>query len=115
MTFLGDNFRERAEKQTAAAKEFFEAPDFKSNPKAQTSAVICKVTANMLHVMGEMVDYLRGSEALDASAVRRKQIADRMAGFRDAYTAGVSSGDFTNFDRLTDDLVAIIGGSNGES
>lgn len=110
MTLLGDDFRKRAESNNAEAKQFFESPEFATSPKIQASAVISKVTANTLYLLGEVVDYLRGSDAVDASAERRARYAERNEAIRKAYLAGVQSGDFTNFDQLVSDFAASVGG-----
>jgi len=113
MTLLGDDFRKRAEKNNAEAATFFDAADFKANPKTQTAAVISKITANMLYLLGETVDYLRESETIDASGERRKRLADRNDAIRKAYTAGVAGGDFTNYDQLVKEFVESAG-TNGD-
>lgn len=100
MTMLGDDFRRRAEKNNATAEELFASAKFASSPKVQASAVIAKVTANFLYIQGELVDYLRMSDATDAASARRMKYAEQNEAMRNAYVAGVESGDFTEYDRL---------------
>jgi hypothetical protein len=108
MTMLGDDFRHRAEENNKTANDLFGAADFATNAKTQTAAVIAKVTANFLYVAGEMVDYLRLSEAGDASSVRRREYAERSEKIRNAYMVGMSSGDFSTYDRLLDEFAAAL-------
>jgi len=113
MSGLGDDFRKRAAENNATAEKLFSAAEFATDRKAQAAAVIAKVTANMLSIMGELVDYLRESETVEDSALRRKRIADRADAIRKAFVAGATSGDFTNYDRLVDEFAESLGG--GES
>ena len=115
MTLLGDDFRKRAAENNKQAAAFFDSADFKSNPTIQATAVISKVTANTLYLLGELVDYLRTSEAGDATSDRRKQYAERNDAIRKAYAAGMKSGDYTNFDQLIAEFGAgLTGGGEGE-
>jgi hypothetical protein len=108
MTLLGDDFRRRSEENSQTAADLFGAADFAANPKTQTAAVIAKVTANLLYIAGEMVDYLRMSEVGDASSVRRREHAERSDRLRKAYMAGMTSGDFADYDRLLDEFAAAL-------
>ena len=112
MSHLGNDFRRRAEEHNAQAETLFSAGDFDVNRKTQAAAVIAKTTANMLYLLGELVDYLRESETIDDADARRKQIADRNNAIREAYTAGMTSGDFTNFDQLVETFGSLATGNN---
>ena len=114
MSGLGDDFRKRAEENNAVAEHLFSSAGFVTDRKIQATAMIAKVTANMLSLLGELVDYLRESEVVDDNAARRKRIADRAEAIRKAFVAGAVSGDYTNYDRLVDDFAKCLGGDGDD-
>ena len=102
---LAADFTRRAEEQTGVARKFFDAEDFGINPQTQALFVVGKVTANVLHVMADLVAYLKGTADMDEVAVRRKEITERANGIRHAAAAG----DWDAFDKIVEEL---IGGGN---
>ena len=115
MSFLGDDFRRRAEEYNAEAAKLFASPEFPSSPKVQVSTTVAKVTANVLHLLGETVDFLRASDTTDASYERRKVLAERNEALRKAFMAATTTGDYTRYDELVKEFVdAASGNGSGE-
>ncbi|MEE9597222.1 MAG: hypothetical protein V3V96_10645 [Acidiferrobacterales bacterium] len=113
MSGLGDNFRERAEKQNATAAELFGSREHDTDRKVQGSAIIAKVTANMLLLLGEVVDYLRLSVEVDDATTRRRAQSERLDAIRKAAAAAAATGDYTNYDRLVAEFGRTIGSQPG--
>lgn len=113
MSGLGDDFRKRAEKQKATAVELFGSREHDTNRRVQGSAIIAKVTANMLSLLGELVDYLRLSEEVDDATARRRAQSERLDAIRKAAVAGAATGDYTNYDRLIAEFGRTIGSRSG--
>lgn len=107
MGVFGDALRERCEKQEEAAKTLFESKRFDQEPKTQALAIVAKVTANLLYVLADTVDYLRASESMDEDAKRREAYMERNNAIRNAATLGAASGDWSNFDRLVREFGAV--------
>jgi hypothetical protein len=100
MSALGDSFRERAGEQHAAALAILETATFPTDPKAQVTFVVGKVTANVLQLLGETVDVLEGTATLDNLSARRAKILEKTNGIRDA----AATGEWDEFDRLVREL-----------
>lgn len=96
MLSLGDDFRSRSTEQLEAAITLFESPDFAVDPTKQMGFVVAKVTANMLQVLSEVVDYLHGTDKMNAGDERRAKLMEKSNAIR---TAG-ASGNWDEFDRL---------------
>lgn len=96
MPTLGDDFRKRSAEQHEAAINLLESDTFAVDAKEQSMFVVGKVTANLLQVMGEVVDYLHGMDTLDAAAVERDRILEKTNGIRNAAAAG----EWGEFDKL---------------
>jgi hypothetical protein len=113
---LGDDFRKRAAAKNEEAAKFLKSQEFQTNRVVQASAVVTKVTANMLSLLAEVVDYLRGEDAIDASAEKRQARTERFHGLRKAFVAATNDGDFTEYDRLIAELSQPVarGGGSGE-
>lgn len=105
MSFLGDDFRRRAEEYNAEATKMYESAEFASSPKVQASMIVAKTTANTLYLLSEVVDFLRASDATDASYERRQALAGRNEALRKAFMAAMTTGDYTRYDELVKEFV----------
>ncbi len=96
MTSLGDDFRKRSAEQHKAAMAVLELPTFSVEPKSQALFVVGKVTANLLELLGETVDYLHGTATMDALAKQRAKTLEKTNAIRNAAAAG----EWGEFNRL---------------
>ena len=96
MQSLGENFRSRSAEQHENALALLKSPEFITDPEKQAMFVVGKLTANVLHVLGEMVDYLDGAGKMNAADDRRTKILER----NDAIRNAAASGNWEEFDRL---------------
>lgn len=113
MAVFGDSLRERSQAQEEAAKTLFESSKFDLEPKTQALAIVAKTTANVLHILADIVDYLRASEDMDEDAKRREAYMERNNAIRNAATLGSASGDWSEFDRLVKEFGTATGAEEG--
>ena len=109
MPTLGDDFRVRAAEQHQAALTLLESTEFATDPKKRAAFVVGKVTANTLQLLGELVDYLHGTEVMTVAEARRAEIMERNDAIRNAAAAG----EWSEFDRLVKEF-GTEGGSGGD-
>jgi hypothetical protein len=113
VTILGDDFRRRAEDNNQTAAELFSSAQFATDAKIRASMIVAKVTANVLSVGGEIVDFLAGAATVDEATQRRHTIAERADAIRKAFVAAAATGDYTRYDQLVAEFAAGLG--NGSS
>jgi hypothetical protein len=115
MSGLGDDFRKRSKEWHAEAEELFGSKLFGTDRKTQSAATVAKITANMLTLLGEVVDYLRASEAIDGAAERRKTRAERFNELRKAFIDAGTTGDYTDYERIVGEIGrTLAGGQDGD-
>lgn len=106
---LGDDFRRRSEEQHNAALVLLEAPDFAENVVKQVQFTVGKNAANMLQLLGEMVDYLDGQKQVTEQDLRIQKFQEFNSAIRNAGAIGAATGDWSKFD----ELAAGLGGTGG--
>lgn len=111
MPSLGESFRSRATEQQQHARTLFESPEFGVDPQKQALFVAAKVTANMLQLLGEVIDYLRAADNMDAAAEHRAKILEKSNAIRNAAAAAAATGNWDDFDRIASEFGT--GGSQG--
>ena len=108
MGLLGDDFRRRSDEHNETAASILVAPDFVTDPKKQTAVVVAKVTANVLQLLGETVDYLEVSSSKPVQSNVNSQHE-----LRKAAAIGVSTGDWSKFNELVEQGHDSGSGSDG--
>lgn len=105
-SLLAIDFAKRAEELDLAAKTLLDSTDFEVSRKTQSLFIVGQVTANVMHVMADMVGFLAQTGAIDEVHARRAKLMEANNAIRLAAAAG-------NWERFNE-LVKEFGGSEGD-
>lgn len=99
---LADDFRARAKANAEGSNSLFEAADFDTSPRKQVMATIGQVNATIYTALADKLEQSGSSAgAADPMLALRKSIIEKNNAVRKAAAYGYSTGDWSNFDKLT--------------
>lgn len=108
MTIFTDQWRADAKTLRDAADKLLSEENAESLAKdirLQMTAVIGKIGAMVLEAKSDILDYLVKAGAVDAEMQKRQSIMEKNDAIRRAASKGAISGDWSEFDKLSKQLV----------
>lgn len=113
MSILSQDFRSRSAAQLKNAQDLFGAAEFKTDPKVQATFVVAKVTANMLTIFADMVEFTDGANSQDEVRARRNAQTDKNHALQVAAAAGNWESVANIVDGIVKDAVTKATGGSG--
>lgn len=114
MSFAQDLLK-RAKVQLEAANELFEGSFPIEQEKRQAAAIVAKITGNIYQVLAEFLINQEASGAQTEAQKRRNAILERSNAIRAAHVKAIESGDWTEYDKLCNGILAGATGAEGSS
>ena len=101
MATLADKFREEAAEYRTAANALIGAEDILTRADKLVPAIVGHVHANTLEALAELTNYIHFKDGMSGLTVQRKAIIDRSEAIRKAAAIGATTGDWSEFDKLS--------------